>query len=142
MLISDIGQELVDEFALFDNNMDKYEYIIELGKDLPALDDGFKTDGYIVKGCQSKVWLNAVLENGTVIYQADSNTVITKGIIALLIRALSGQKPMDIAQHNLDFLGKIGLHGLLSSQRSNGLTAMIKLMKQYAQAFHLKLQTQ
>lgn len=141
MSINDIANELIEEFEIFDNSMDKYEYIIELGKDLAPLDEAFKTDDFIVKGCQSKVWLNASLKDGKVVYEADSNTVITKGIIAILIRVLSNQKPDDILANDLGFIESIGLHTLLSSQRSNGLTAMIKLIRQYAKVFQVKMQT-
>lgn len=140
MTIDEKGQELAEEFALFEDSMDKYEYIIELGKGLPPMNEALKTDDRIVKGCQSTVWLDATLEDGKVMFVADSNTVITKGIIAILIRILSEETPTAIAEHSFDFLDKVNLRAHLSSQRSNGLTAMMKLMKQYAQVFKLKEQ--
>jgi cysteine desulfuration protein SufE len=112
--------------------MDKYEQIIEIGNELPPLDEKYKTDNYIVKGCQSKVWLRAFETDGKVYYEADSNTVITKGIIALLIKVLSGNDSQTIINHPLEFIDAIGLKGQLSSQRSNGLLSMIQKMKNYA----------
>lgn len=129
--IQDIEQEITDEFDLLENDM-KYEYLIDIGKQLPVLDEQYKTDDNLVKGCQSKVWLHCYAENGKVIYEADSNTVITKGIIGLLTRVLSNQTPEDILSAQLAFIDKIGLRSLLSSQRSNGLTAMVEKMKRYA----------
>lgn len=134
--IAERGHELAGEFALFDQPMDKYEYIIELGRDLPPLDEAFKRDENVVKGCQSTVWLVASLdENGRMDYQADSNTVITKGIIAILIRVLSGQPPQAVAVDDFSFIDEIDLRSHLSSQRSNGLSAMLGRMKQYAEIF-------
>jgi cysteine desulfuration protein SufE len=131
-MLSEIEKEIIETFELFDDPMDKYEHIIEIGNELPAMDEKFKTDDFIVKGCQSKVWLRAYKENGKIYYQADSNTVITKGIIALLVKVLSGNTPDVIVNHTLSFIDKIDLRGHLSSQRSNGLTAMIDKMKEYA----------
>jgi cysteine desulfuration protein SufE len=131
-MLSEIEKEIIETFELFDDPMDKYEHIIEIGNELPAMDEKFKTDDFIVKGCQSKVWLRAYKENGKIYYQADSNTVITKGIIALLVKVLSGNTPDVIVNHTLSFIDKIDLRGHLSSQRSNGLTAMIGKMKEYA----------
>jgi len=133
--IKEIGQELKEEFELFDDPMDRYEYIIELGKDLPEMAEELKTEDRLVKGCQSKVWLDAKYEDGLVKYVADSNTVITKGIIAILIRLLSDQKPQTIVEEDLSILENIDLRNHLSSQRSNGLTSMINQMKQYAGVF-------
>ncbi len=133
--ISEIGAELKEEFEMFDDPMDKYEYIIELGKSLPAMDEALKTDDRLVKGCQSKVWLDASYKDGLVKYTADSNTVITKGIIAILVRLLSNQKPETIVAEDLNILKEIDLRNHLSSQRSNGLTSMINQMKQYANVF-------
>ncbi len=138
MNIQEKETELIEEFALFDDAMDKYEYIIDLGKSLPPMDETLKTDDRIVKGCQSTVWLEAQYQDGKVQYIADSNTVITKGIIAILIRILSDQTPQTIIEHPLNFINEIDLRSHLSSQRSNGLTAMIKMMKQYAQIFKIK----
>jgi cysteine desulfuration protein SufE len=131
-MLSEIEKEIIETFELFDDPMDKYEHIIEIGNELPAMDEKFKTDDFIVKGCQSKVWLRAYKENGKIYYQADSNTVITKGIIALLVKVLSGNTPDVIVNHTLSFIDKIDLRGHLSSQRANGLTAMIGKMKEYA----------
>lgn len=132
-------QEIVDEFSIFSDWMEKYEYIIELGKKLPPLDDVFKTEENLVKGCQSRVWLHAELQlDGKVIFTADSDAVITKGIIALLIRVLSGQKPTDILSADLSFIDRIGLKEHLSLTRSNGLVSMIKQMKLAALAFASK----
>ena len=125
-------KDIVEEFSLFDDWMAKYEYIIELGKDLPLIDDKYKTDEYMVKGCQSKVWLNAELSEGRIYYKADSDAIITKGLIALLIRVLSGHKPEEITETKLDFINKIGMKEHLSPNRSNGLMSMISYMKKYA----------
>jgi len=124
--------ELVSEFDLFDNSMDRYEYIIEMGKALPEMKEALKTEDRLVNGCQSKVWLDAKKEGDKLVFTADSNTVITKGIIAILIRILSEEQPKTIAENNFEFIDKIDLRAHLSSQRSNGLTGMIQLMKQYA----------
>ncbi len=133
--IAEIENEIVEEFDLFDDQMDKYEYIIDLGKKLPPLDSKYMTDDFLVKGCQSKVWLHAFEKEGQIFFEADSNTAITKGIIALLVRVLSGQKGSDILSSPLSFIDKINLRAHLSSQRSNGLTSMIQKMKAYASAF-------
>ena len=133
--IGDIENEIVEEFDLFDDQMDKYEYIIDIGKKLPALDVRYMADDYLVKGCQSKVWLHAYKEGDNIFFEADSNSTITKGIIALLIRVLSGQKPAEIMNNPLAFIDKINLRSHLSSQRSNGLTSMIQKMRTYASAF-------
>lgn len=131
MSIQTIQQEIVDEFSLFSDWMEKYEYIIELGKSLPLINETKKDDDHLIKGCQSKVWLDANVENGRVQFTADSDAVITKGIISLLIRVLSNQKPEDIAQADLFFINEIGLREHLSPTRSNGLLSMIKQMKMY-----------
>lgn len=130
--IDELQRQIVEEFSLFENPMDKYEYLIDIGKQLPDLDARYKTDENLVKGCQSKVWLHSSAKEGRVIYEADSNTVITKGIIGLLIRVLSNQKPEDILKSDLEFIDKIDLKSHLSSQRTSGLGAMIKYMKAYA----------
>lgn len=127
--------EIIESFELFDDPMERYEYIIELGKKLPPLAEAFKTDDFLVKGCQSKVWLHAYEKEGNIFFEADSNTAITKGIIALLIDVLSGQPPKQIAEAKLNFIDAIELRSHLSSQRSNGLTSMIQRMKTYATAF-------
>lgn len=133
--IAEIEDEIVEEFDLFDDQMDKYEYIIDIGKKLPALDYKYQTDDFLVKGCQSKVWLHAYEKDGRIFFEADSNTAITKGIIALLVRVLSGQNSKDIISSPLSFIDKINLRAHLSSQRSNGLSSMIVKMKAYASAF-------
>ncbi|GIV32475.1 MAG: Fe-S metabolism protein SufE [Chitinophagales bacterium] len=127
--IDRIQDEIIEEFSMLDDPMDRYEYIIEIGKQLPPLDEKYKTDANLVKGCLSKVWLHSYQQDGRVVYEADSNTAITKGIIALLIRVLSNQKPDDIVHADLYFIPKIGLQAHLTSQRANGLAAMIKQMK-------------
>lgn len=137
--INEIQDAIIDEFSLFGDWMDKYEYIIELGKDLPLIDEEFKQDDYLVRGCQSKVWLHASLEDGKVIFKADSDAVITKGIIGLLIRVLSGHSPQEILDADLYFLDKIGLKEHLSPTRANGLVSMLKQIKLYALAFQKQL---
>lgn len=132
-------QEIIDEFALFDDWMDKYEHIIGLGKELPLIEESLKTDDLVIKGCQSRVWLHAKLENGKVIFTADSDAIITKGIISLLIRVLSGEKPDDIVNADMTFIDQIGLKEHLSPTRSNGLVSMVKQMKLYALAFKTQL---
>ena len=131
--IKEIEDEIVEEFDQFEDQMDKYEYIIDQGLLLPPLDAQYMTDDFMVKGCQSKVWLRAYLEGDRMMIQVDSNTAITKGIAALLWRVMNGQKPADILASDLDFITRTGLRSHLSSQRSNGLSAMIVKIKQYAQ---------
>lgn len=133
--IEKIEDQIVEEFSLFDDWMDKYEYIIELGKNLPLIDEEYKTPDYLVKGCQSQVWLNAELKDGKVIYKADSDAIITKGLIALLIRVMSDQKPEDIGKAKLEFLNKIGMKEHLSPNRANGLLSMIDYMKKFASTY-------
>ena len=135
MKIKDIQDEIIEEFDIFDTWMDKYEYLIELGKSVPVINEVNKTEDNIIKGCQSKVWLHAEFDNGLIKFYADSEAVITKGIVSLLIRALSGQKPIDIINASLDFIDKIGLRQHLSPNRANGLNSMIKKIKFYAIAF-------
>jgi cysteine desulfuration protein SufE len=127
--------EIIDEFSLFDDWMSKYEYIIELGKHLPIIDCERKTEEFKIKGCQSQVWLTAEMKDGKLFYKADSDAVITKGIIALLIRVLSGHRPEEILNAELGFINKIGMHEHLSPNRSNGLTSMINNMKNYAKIY-------
>ncbi|MBE50481.1 MAG: Fe-S metabolism protein SufE [Flavobacteriales bacterium] len=134
--INEIQDEIIEEFEMFDDWMQKYELIIDLGKDLSGLDEKEKVEANIIKGCQSKVWLSAKMTNGKIVFTADSDAIMTKGIIALLIRALSGQDPKKIARSNLYFIDKIGLKNHLSITRSNGLEAMIKKMKIYAIALN------
>lgn len=133
--IEGIEKEIVDEFELFDEWSDKYQYIIELGQKLPSLDDKYKKEENKIKGCQSTVWLNSYEKDGKIFFEADSDSTFVKGEIALLIRALSGQKPEDIVKTNLDFIDKIGLRQHIAVTRANGLASMIKQMKLYAVAF-------
>ena len=139
MTIEEIQNELIDEFSMFDDWMQRYEYMIDLGKSLPIIDDHFKTDNRLIKGCQSKVWLQAELNDDKVIFTADSDAIITKGIIAILIRVFSNQKPEDIVNANTDFIDTIGLKEHLSPTRANGLVSMIKQLKLYAVAFQIQL---
>lgn len=133
--IADIQAEIVSDFSLFDNWDDKYTYIIELGKDLPALSDEYKTEQYKIKGCQSSVWLHATMQADKIHFEADSDAVIVKGLVSLLIRVLSDHTPEEITQSELYFMEKIGLQQHLSMTRANGLASMIKQMKLYAAAF-------
>ncbi len=134
--IEKIQKEIVDEFNMFDNWMQKYEYLIDLGKDLPVINEKYKTDDNIIKGCQSRVWLHAEKINGKIIFTADSDAIMTKGIIALLIRVLSNQNASEISNANLIFIDDIGLKEQLSANRANGLVSMIKQIKIYALAFN------
>jgi cysteine desulfuration protein SufE len=133
--ISEIGQEIKEEFGFFDDWMEKYEHLIELGKELPLIDEKYKLEENLIKGCQSRVWLHAELTEGIIHYTAESDAIITKGIIALMIRTLNKQTPQAIATAQLDFIDEIGLKEHLSPTRSNGLLSMIKQMKLYAVAF-------
>lgn len=136
--IREIENEIVEDFSLFDNWDDKYEYIIDLGKKLAPLQDAYKIDDNKVKGCQSTVWLHAYFDDGNVYYEADSDAIIVKGLISMLIRVLSGQKPDAILNADMDFINKIGMTSHLAQTRSNGLLAMIKQIKNYALAFKAK----
>jgi cysteine desulfuration protein SufE len=136
--IEEIEQEIIEEFSLFDSWDDKYEYIIDLGKKLQPLDDQYKRDENKVKGCQSTVWLVADYKDGRIYYKAESDAVIVKGLISMLIRVLSGQSPDDIVHAKLDFIREIGMMSHLAQTRSNGLLSMVKQMKNYALAFKLK----
>ena len=138
MTLTEIQDEIIQEFSVFDDWMDRYNYLIELGNSLPAIDPIFKTDEYLISGCQSKVWLNAEYRDGIMEYTADSDAIIVKGIVALLIRALNHQKASEIMSANLYFIEKIGLKENLSPTRSNGLVAMVKKMKIYALAYNTK----
>lgn len=139
MTIEAIQEELIDEFSMFDDWMQRYEYMIELGKSLPLIDENLKTDDKLIKGCQSKVWLNSEMKNGKIIFTADSDAIITKGIIAVLVRVFSNQKPQAILDANTDFVDEIGLKEHLSPTRANGLVSMIKQMKMYALAYQTQL---
>jgi cysteine desulfuration protein SufE len=138
MTIKEIEQEIISEFSMFDDWMQKYEHIIDLGKELPLIDKKFKTDDYIIKGCQSKVWLNAEMKDGKVIYSADSDAIITKGIISLLLHVFNNQTPQEIISAELTFIDEIGLKEHLSPTRSNGLLSMVKQIKTYALALSAK----
>lgn len=138
MTIRELELEIVDEFSIYENWMEKYEYIIELGKDLPLIEDEFKTDNYIIKGCQSRVWVHANYNDGKVFLTADSDAIITKGIIALLIKVLSNQSPEDILSAKLNFIDQIGLTSHLSPTRANGLLGMVKQIKNFAMVYKLK----
>lgn len=139
MSIKEIQDEIVEEFSLFEDWMQRYEYMIELGKSLPLINEKYKTDDNIIKGCQSKVWVHAELKNDKLFFTADSDAIITKGIIAILIRAFSGQPPKDIIDADTDFVDEIGLKEHLSPTRANGLVSMIKQLKLYAVAYQTQL---
>ena len=130
--IKEIQEEILEDFNMFDDWMQKYEYLIDLGKDLPSIDEKYRVEENLIKGCQSRVWLHAEENNGNIVFSADSDAIMTKGIVALLIRVLSGQNANDIAHADLDFINKIGLKEQLSATRANGLLSMIKHMKLYA----------
>jgi len=138
MSIAETQQEIIEEFSIFDDWMQKYEYLIELGKSLPLIDEQYKTEDHIIKGCQSRVWLYANHEGDKVIYTADSDAILTKGLIALMVRALSDHKPEDIVNADMSFIDEIGLKEHLSPTRANGLLSMIKQMKFYALAMQAK----
>ncbi|MEE4260763.1 MAG: SufE family protein [Bacteroidales bacterium] len=139
MTIQEQENVIVEEFSIFNDWMDKYAYLIELGKELPVIDEKYKTNQYLISGCQSRVWLFAELnDKGMVVFTADSDAVITKGIVSLLIKVLSMHTPKEILEANLGFLEKIGLKEHLSPTRANGLVSMVKQMQFYARAFQLK----
>ena len=131
-----IQNEIIDDFNMFDDWIQKYEYLIELGKDLPLLNSAYKIEDNLIKGCQSQVWLHAEKKNDSIIFTADSDAIMTKGIIALLIRVLSHHSPQEIAESELNFITEIGLTDQLSPTRANGLVSMIKQMKIYAIALN------
>jgi len=138
MTINEIQDKIIEEFAVFDDWMDKYQLLIELGNALPELPEKYKTESNLIEGCQSRVWLHAEYREGKVFFQAQSDTVIVKGIVTLLIRALSGATPQDILNTDLYFIEKIGLKEHLSPTRSNGLLSMLKQMRLYAMALNVK----
>jgi cysteine desulfuration protein SufE len=138
MTIPEIEEQIISEFQMFDESNDKIEYLIELGKSLPLIEDKYKTDQYLISGCQSKVWLHAFEKDGKVFFIASSDAIVTKGIVNLLVRVLSDQTPDDIIGAKLAFVDQIGLRDYLSPTRSNGLSAMIKQMKLYATVFKMK----
>ena len=136
--IQQIQNEIIDEFNFFQDWSEKYQYLIDLGKNLPAFDSDNRIDSNLIKGCQSKVWLNSSFNNNIIIFEADSDAIISKGIISLLIRVFSGHKPEDIIESNIDFIEKIGLNSHLSQTRANGLLSMVKQIKIYALAYQSK----
>ena len=138
MEIKQIHEEIVDEFSMFDDWDERYQYVIDLGKSLPLIGEQYKTDENIIKGCQSKVWLHGEEEGDKVVFTADSDAILTKGIIAILIRVFSNQKAEDILQADTSFIDEIGLKEHLSPTRANGLVSMIKQIKMYALAFSAK----
>ena len=139
MTIQEVETQIVDEFAALDDWLDKYDLILDMGKSLPRIDPEFRTDQYIISGCQSKVWLHASYHDGKVYFTADSDAIITKGIISMLIKVLSDRPPEEIQNARLTFIDQIGLKEHLSPTRSNGLASMVKQMKLYAMAFNAKI---
>ena len=137
--IQQIQKEIIEEFSLFDDWTQRYEYMIDLGKTLPLIEEKYKNDNFIIKGCQSKVWVHAELENKVIKFTADSDAIITKGIIAILIRVFSNQSPKEIIKANTDFIDQLGLKEHLSPTRANGLVSMIKQIKMYALAYQSKI---
>lgn len=140
MGIKEKESEIISEFEMFDDWMDKYNYIIETGKSVPGVDPQYKQDNYLIKGCQSQVWLQAGMEDGRVVFKADSDALITRGIVGLLIRVLSNQPPQEIIEADMAFIDAIGLKEHLSPTRANGLANMVKQMKLYALAFKSRQQ--
>jgi len=140
MSINEIQDDLVETFALFDDWEEKYEYIIDLGKKLPGLDEKYKTEDNIIKGCQSVVWLHAGLRDGKVIFEADSQAIIVKGLVSMLLQVLSGHTPEEILEADLYFIEKTGLSSHLAQTRSNGLASMVKQMKAYALGYKTLLE--
>lgn len=138
MSIKEIQDEIIDEFSMFDDWEERYQYVIDLGKTLPLIEEQYKTDDNIIKGCQSRVWLHAEVQGGNVVFTADSDAILTKGLIAIMIRVFSGQKPEAILEADTAFVDEIGLKEHLSPTRANGLVSMIKQIKMYALAFNAK----
>lgn len=139
MTITEIKNDIIEEFAMFEDWEERYQYMIDLGKTLPLIDEQYKTEDNIIKGCQSKVWVHADMKADKVMFTADSDAIITKGIIAILIRVFSNQHPKDIIEANTDFIDQIGLKEHLSPTRANGLVSMIKQIKMYAIAYQTQL---
>jgi cysteine desulfuration protein SufE len=139
MTIEEKQEALIQEFALFDDWMEKYEYMIDLGKSLPLIDPSFKTEEKLIKGCQSKVWLHSEFKDGKIVFTADSDAIITKGIVAILVSIFSNEKPESIVKADLGFIDEIGLKEHLSPTRANGLVSMVKQMKLYAVAYQAQL---
>ena len=135
MTIKEKQDEIIEDFQVFDDWMEKYEYIIQLGKDLPIIDEQYKTDDNLIKGCQSRVWLHADYTGGKLVFTADSDALITKGLVSMVVLVLSGHTPREIADAEIYFVDAIGLRSHLSSTRSNGLLSMLKQMKMYAVAY-------
>lgn len=138
MTINEIQDELIEDLGFYEDWMEKYEYIIQLGKELPLIDEQYKKDEYIIKGCQSKVWLHPEIKDGKIFFTADSDAIITKGLVSLMVKVLSGHTPQEIAGSELYFIDKIGLKEHLSPTRANGLLSMVKQMKMYAVATQMK----
>jgi cysteine desulfuration protein SufE len=138
MSIKEIQEEIIEEFSMFEDWMERYEYIIELGKSLPNLDESFKTEENLIKGCQSKVWLHGEVKDEKIVFSSESDAILTKGIVALLLQVYSGQTPQEILEADTNFIDEIGLKEHLSPTRANGLVSMIKKIKLYALAFSQK----
>jgi cysteine desulfuration protein SufE len=136
--INQVQNNIVEEFAVFDDWMDKYNYLIDIGKELPVIDARYKTKDFLIEGCQSKVWLYPEFNDNVITFTADSDAIITRGIVSLLIKVLSGRTPLEIINAELSFIDKIGLRQNLSPTRSNGLLSMVKQMKLYAMAFQAR----
>ncbi len=141
MTINEIQDQIIEEFSVFDDWMDRYNYLIEIGKDLPLINEKYKIKDFLIEGCQSKVWLHPELEDGSILFTADSDAIITRGIIALLLRVLSGRVPEEIINSELYFIDMIGLRQNLSPTRSNGLLAMVKQIKLYALAYSTQIKS-
>lgn len=139
MTINEIQDELIEDFAFYGDWMEKYEYIIQLGKEVPLIDEAHKQDQFIIKGCQSRVWLYPELNDEKILFTADSDAIITKGLVSLMVKVLSGHSPKEIAQADLYFIDQIGLKEHLSPTRANGLLSMVKQMKMYALALQNKV---
>jgi cysteine desulfuration protein SufE len=135
MTVNQVQDRIIDEFSIFEDWMDKYNLLIDLGKDLPVIDPKFKTKDFLIEGCQSKVWLHPEFKDGRIFFTADSDAIITKGIVGLLIKVLSDREPEEIISADLYFIDKIGLRQNLSPTRSNGLLSMVRQMKLYAMAY-------
>lgn len=138
MTIKETQEEIIDEFSMFEDWMQRYEYIIDLGKNLPLIDPQYQVDENLIKGCQSQVWMHAEQKDGKIFFTANSDAILTKGIIAILIRVFSGQTSQEILDANLDFIDEIGLKEHLSPTRANGLVSMIKQIRMYALAYQAK----
>ena len=138
MNLNEAQKDIVEEFSIFEDWLDRYNYLIELGNDLPEIDPQYKTNEYLINGCQSKVWLHADLEDGKLVFRADSDAIIVKGIVALLVKVMNGRTPDEIVENKLFFIDEIGLSQNLSPTRSNGLLAMVKKMRLYAIAYQAK----